>query len=102
MDFQFDLVITKSLPSEQTYTIQLQSALITAEAEDFSLPPASFRFPPDLENLIVSVTITGDTSIELLESFNLFAVGIGEPRFVRDGTSDATVTIEDNDGSKLI
>ena len=107
VDIIYDLVITRNLASEQTYTLTITSPPsiappeIAAEPEDFSVPVGSIRFPPDVQNISLPVIIRGDRRIELAELFEvMLAHTEGPPFLVNILSRGTTVSIRDNDGGK--
>ena len=94
------LFITKSLQSEQTYTMRLQGITGTAGEQDFSVSEDAIRFTPSEVTTSLSVVITGDEKIELTEAFNVSLERVSGPFFLTNESSEITVNIEDDDGSK--
>ena len=102
-DLVYNLVITKSLESEQTFNIFLRGTGNTADDEDYSISSEVYLFPPEEQSITVPVTITGDRRIELTEDFRVTLSRSGGPIFLVDPvTRQTTINIEDNDGSKFI
>lgn len=95
----YNLVLNKSLESEETYTLGIEGISNTAGDEDFSIPSKSIVFPANVQNINIPVTIIGDMTIELTEQFNVMVHGMGFPLVVVN--LNATINIIDNDGSKL-
>ena len=102
-DLVYNLVITKSLESEQTFNIFLRGTGNTADDEDYSISSEVYLFPPEEQSITVPVMITGDRRIELTEDFRVTLSMSGGPIFLVDPvTRQTTINIEDNDGSKFI
>ena len=101
-DVVYNLVITKSLESEQIYNVALRGTSNTAsEGEDYSISSEVYLFPAEDENITVPVIITGDRRIELREDFIVTLRRQGGPPFVVDLTArQTTINIVDNDGSE--
>ena len=99
VDFTHNLLVTRDVDSEQNYSISLSGSPNTAEDDDFFVSDDTFYFPPDVSSINVSVTIRGDTRIELAETFNVRLRQRGGPNFVVDPlTRLISVGIRDNDG----
>ena len=94
----YNLVLSKSLESEEAYTLVIEGISNTAGDEDFSIPSQSIVFPANVQSINIPVTIIGDTTIELTEQFNVKVHGMGFPLVVVD--LNVTINIIDNDGSK--
>ena len=101
-DVVYNLVITKSLESEQIYNVALRGTSNTAsEGEDYSILSEVYLFPAEDENITVPAIITGDRRIELREDFIVTLRRQGGPPFVVDLTARrTTINIVDNDGSE--
>ena len=109
VDVVYGLVITRDRASEQTYTLTIASLPssappdIAAEPEDFSVPVASIRFPPDVQNISLPVIIRGDRRIEFAELFDvILAHNEGPPFLVNFLSRGTTVSIRDNDGGEPV
>ena len=98
-DITYNLVLNKSLESEETYTLGIEGISNTAGDEDFSIPFPSVVFPANVQTINIPVTIIGDMTTELTEQFSVKVHGMGYPLVVVD--LNATINIIDNDGSKL-
>ena len=99
VDFTHNLLVTRDLDSEHNYSIALSGSPNTAEDDDFFVSDDTFYFPPDVSSINVSVTIRGDTRIELVETFDVRLRQRGRPNFVVDPlTRFISVGIRDNDG----
>ena len=99
VDFTHNLLVTRDVDSEQNYSIALSGSPNTAEDDDFFVSDDTFYFPPDVSSINVSVTIRGDTRIELAETFDVRLRQRGGPNFVVDPlTRNIIVEIRDNDG----
>ncbi|CAI8040262.1 hypothetical protein GBAR_LOCUS22443, partial [Geodia barretti] len=102
VDFTHNLLVTRDVDSEQNYSIALRGSPITAEDGDFFVSDDTFYFPPDVSSINVSVTIRGDTRIELVETFDVRLSQRGGPNFVVDPlTRLISVGIRDNDGDYI-
>ena len=102
-DFIYNLIITRNRESELNYTIGISSSSITAEPEDYSVSDGMYRFPPEVSNISIPVTIRGDTKIELNELFEVtLSPGRGPSFLTRILGTEVTVGISDNDGSKSL
>ena len=99
VDFTHNLLVTRDLDSEHNYSIALSGSPNTAEDDDFFVSDDTFYFPPDVSSINVSVTIRGDTRIELPETFDVRLRQREGPNFVVDPlTRNIIVEIRDNDG----
>ncbi|CAI8052754.1 hypothetical protein GBAR_LOCUS28872 [Geodia barretti] len=102
VDFTHNLLVTRDVDSEQNYSIALRGSPNTAEDDDFFVSDDTFYFPPDVSSINVSVTIRGDTRIELAETFDVRLRQRGGPNFVVDPlTRNIIVEIRDNDGDYI-
>jgi hypothetical protein len=102
VDFTHNLLVTRDVDSEQNYSISLSGSPNTAEDDDFFVSDDTFYFPPDVSSINVSVTIRGDTRIELAETFDVRLRQRGGPNFVVDPlTRLISVGIRDNDGDYI-
>lgn len=97
-----NLVLSKSLESEETYTLGIEGISNTAGNEDFSIPSQSVVFPANVQTISVPVTIIGDVKIELTEQFHVRVYGMEFPLVTVDlNARITTINIIDNDFSKL-
>ena len=104
VDFVHNLVVIRNIESEQNYSIVLRGSSTTAEEDDYFVSDnIIFYFPPDVSSINVSVTIRGDTRIELVDIFEVTLRQRGGPSFLVDPlTRSISVGISDNDGGETV
>ena len=103
VDFVHNLLVTRNIESEQNYSIALRSSSTTAEDDDYFVSDDTLYFPPDVSSINVSVTIRGDTRIELVDIFEVTLRQRGGPSFLVDPlTRSISVGISDNDGGEAV
>ena len=103
VDFVHNLLVTRSIESEQNYSIALRGSSSTAEDDDYFVSDNTFYITPDVSSINVSVTIRGDTRIELVDIFEVTLRQRGGPSFLVDPlTRSISVEIHDNDGGETV
>ena len=103
VDFVHNLVVTRNIESEQNYSIALRGSSTTAEDDDYFVSDDTLYFPPDVSSINVSVTIRGDTRIELVDIFEVRLHQRGGPScLVNPLTRSISVGISDNDGGEIV
>ena len=103
VDLVHNLLVTRSIESEQNYSIALRGSSSTAEDDDYFVSDNTFYITPDVSSINVSVTIRGDTRIELVDIFEVRLHQRGGPSFLVDPlTRSISVEIHDNDGGETV
>ena len=101
----YNLIITKSVESQSTYSITLRDFGGRADTPlDYTLPTNVFLFQPDQENFAYPITIVEDDRIEITEYFDITLTSSSSLSNVSLVLSPITVRIFniDDDGGKLI
>lgn len=81
-------------PSGQTITVAYQTAAGSAGAGDFTAASATLTFPPGTASQIIAVSVTGDTMVELDETFTVSLSGASGAPIV-DGQGVGTIVDDD-------
>ena len=100
----YNLIITKSVETQLTYSITLRDFGGTADTPlDYTLPTNVFLFQPDQENFTYPITIVGDDRIEITEYFDITLTSSSLSNVSLDlSPTTVRIFIIDDDGGKLI
>jgi hypothetical protein len=101
VDFTYNLMLERNVPSEVTYSLTFQGSSSTAEDNDYTVLGDVYTFPPDVSSISVpAVVIVGDDRIELTDSFEVTLSRDSGPQFLVDLTTRrTTIDIIDDDGN---